>query len=489
MLGLHADEMPQDVSAWRARIHPSDLTVEEAAWKKYRGTGEPCVYQARFRHNDGSWRWFMVRAISVIDETDELIRVIGSHTDITELKRNDSELQQGRRLRAIGELVGGIAHEFNNLLTPMLLQTTMMTDTAGAPVELKKQLKPVIGAILEARELTQRILTFGRRSSVDTETLDLAAAVNDNLALLRHTIDRRVMLNVIHAGGPLWICQNRTDIAQIIINLMLNARDTLLEKLGGPTELGWIPTITVRLVTVNASRSRGSGSHESIGWLESDAAKWQRLTVHDNGMGMSEEVRERIFEPFYTTKEVGQGTGLGLATVWHLVKTMGGCVEVETRFGAGSVFHVSLPRVAAPANCETGSEEKQKAAIAPRERVARILLVEDQPEVATSLSRILENWGHRVAMLEDGAVAMRRLADTGNDDFDVCITDLNMPGATGFDVIRQLRDANSPIKVIAMGGYLTAGVRQDLETLKVDAVLPKPFSIEDIAAAIRVAGW
>jgi PAS domain S-box-containing protein len=488
MLGLPPDEMPQNVNAWRARIHPGDLAVEEAAWKKYQGTGEPCVYQARFRHHDGSWRWFMVRAISVHDNAGELIRVIGSHTDITELKRNDSELQQGRRLRAIGELVGGIAHEFNNLLTPMLLQTTMMTDTAGAPVALKKQLKPVIGAILEARELTQRILTFGRRSSVDTEALDLAASVNDNLALLRHTIDRRVVLNVIHAGGPLWICQNRTDVAQIFINLMLNARDTLLEKLGGPTESGWIPTITVGLATVDASASRGSGSLDSNECSGLEAVKWHRLTVHDNGMGMSEEVRERIFEPFYTTKEVGQGTGLGLATVWHLVKTMGGSVEVETRVGAGSVFHVSLPGAAVPANYETQAEEKEKASITPRERVARILLVEDQADVATTLSHILETWGHRVTTLEDGAAAIRRLANT-NNDFDVCITDLNMPGATGFDVIRQLRFTNSPIRIIAMGGYLTAGVRQDLEELKVDAVLSKPFSIEDIAAAIRLAGW
>jgi PAS domain S-box-containing protein len=486
MLGLRPDEMPHNVSAWRVRIHPDDLGVEEAAWKKYRGRGEPCVYQARFRHHDGSWRWFMVRAISVSDEAGELIRVVGSHTDITELKRNDSELQQGRRLRAIGELVGGIAHEFNNLLTPMLLQTTMMTDAVGAPVEMKKQLKPVIGAILEARELTQRILTFGRRSSVDAESLDLAASVNDNLTLLRHTIDRRVVLKVIPAKRPLWIYQNRTDIAQIIINLILNARDTLLEKAGEPTEPGWIPTITIRMATLAVNGGRNSGLHDPSGSVEADAANWHRMTVEDNGMGMSEEVRERIFEPFYTTKEVGQGTGLGLATVWHLIKTMGGRVEVETRVGLGSVFHVSLPVAAAPTNSEAQPEEKLVAA--PRGNAARILLVEDQPDVASSLSRILGNWGHGVTVLDNGATAIERLVEAGND-FDVCITDLNMPGATGFDVIRQIRRASSPIKIVAMGGYLTAAVRQELEMLKVDAIVPKPFSIEDIAAAMRVSGW
>ena len=487
MLGLRPEEMPTSAEGWRDRIHSDDLAVEEAAWKKYRGTREPCVYQARFRHEDGSWRWFMVRAITVTNEAGALVRVIGSHTDITELKRNDSELQQGRRLRAIGELVGGIAHEFNNLLTPMLLQTTMMTEDGAAPsANLKDQLKPVIGAIKEARELTQRIITFGRRSSVNAEPVELGAAVHDHLELLRHTIDRRVVLNVVRPAEPLWVFQNRTDMAQIVINLVLNARDTLLEKASGHADEGWTPTISIRFATLNATSNRSS---TSSGLLEEDVSRsgtWHRVTVRDNGMGMADEVRERIFEPFYTTKEVGQGAGLGLATVWHLVKTMGGRVEVETRVGVGSAFHVSLPAVPPPIDSETPLAGIP--VIALRNKFARILLVEDQPEVAAPLSRILERWGHGVTVLRDGATALQKLVSGGND-FDVCITDLNMPGATGFDVVRTIRENRLPVKVVVMGGYLTGQVRRDLEELNVDAIVPKPFSIDDIEAAMRVSGW
>ncbi|MEO7598361.1 MAG: PAS domain S-box protein [Opitutus sp.] len=483
MLGLRSDEVAT-AEDWRTRINPDDLTIQEVAWNKHRATGEPCVYQARFRHEDGSWRWLMVRAITVTNDAGELLRIVGSHTDITELKRNDSELQQGRRLSAIGELVGGIAHEFNNLLTPMLLQTTMMTDDSASPPHVKEQLRPVIDTIKDARELTQRILTFGRRSTVDAESLDLVAAVQDHLELLRHTIDRRVVLNLVTPTRPMWVLQNRTDFAQIIINLVLNARDTLLEKAERITEASWTPTLAVRFTTVNSPTQRGTSS----GLIDESSGLWHRVTVRDNGMGMKDEIRERIFEPFYTTKQVGQGSGLGLATVWHLVQTMGGRVDVETRVGVGSAFHVSLPAVDAPRTLATPPAATASAVVALRNRFARVLLVDDQPEVAETLGRILERWGHNVTIVRDGSAAVRRL-ERGQDEFDVCITDLNMPGATGFDVVGMIRERNSSTKVVVMGGYMTPEVRQSLEQMKVDAIVPKPFSVQDIETAMRVSGW
>jgi PAS domain S-box-containing protein len=482
MLGLTAEQMPETAEGWRTRIHPDDLAVEAAAWKKHQGSGEPCVYQTRFRHQDGSWRWFMVRAITVTNDSGALIRVIGSHTDISELKRNDSELQQGRRLRAIGELVGGIAHEFNNLLTPMLLQTTMMRDGHGRGDNLQQQLEPVIGAITAARELTQRILTFGRRSAVNAETMDMVRVVNEQMDFLRNTIDRRVRLDVLRPPGPLWVTQNRTDIAQIVINLVLNARDTVLEKTSGQPMETWSPSIEVLFATVDKLQAPREGVDESL----TAGGPWHRLTVRDNGMGMSDEVRERLFEPFYTTKVVGQGTGLGLATVWHLIKTMGGRVDVETTIGQGSAFHVFLPAmVGAP----IVPQKTQARAVLPTlsGNAARILLVDDQPAIAASLSRIFQLWGHHVTVLQDGSSALTKLASEP-EAFDICVTDLNMPGATGFDVIRAIRLGGTPMKVIVMGGYLTSQVRQTLEELKVDAIVPKPFAIDDIAAALRACG-
>ncbi|HYP16062.1 MAG TPA: PAS domain S-box protein [Opitutus sp.] len=483
MLGLSAADMPQTADGWRTRIHPEDLVVEEAAWKKYRGSGEPCVYQVRFRHRDGSWRWFMVRAIAVKDEAGALKRVIGSHTDITELKRTDSELQQGRRLRAIGELVGGIAHEFNNLLTPMLLQTTMMRDGHAPGGTLSEQLKPVIEAITEARELTQRILTFGRRTAVNVETLDLAAVVHDNLELLRHTIDRRVRLHLAATAAPLWIAQNRTDVAQIVINLVLNARDTLLEKAAGRPPENWEPAIEIEFNTLTANEVPVA-EEPTAGAVR----RWHALIVRDNGMGMVDEVKERIFEPFYTTKEVGHGTGLGLATVWHLIKTMGGVVDVDSRPGFGSTFRVLFPATEAPAHAAVAPRPAPAQKRQPAGAGARILLADDQREVAATLSRILQHWGHRVVVVADGTAALRQLTERPGE-FDVCITDLNMPGASGTEIVRAIRERQLPLKVVVIGGYLTAGVRQTLEGMDIDAIVPKPFTLDDVIAAMRACGW
>jgi signal transduction histidine kinase/CheY-like chemotaxis protein len=431
----------------------------------------------------------MVRAIAVKNDLGEVVRVIGSHTDITELKRNDSELQQGRRLRAIGELVGGIAHEFNNLLTPMLLQTTMMTgDGTPQSALLKEQLMPVVGAIKEARELTQRILTFGRRSTDDLEQLDLTAAVHEHLELLRHTIDRRLVIDVIPPAQPMWVMQNRTDMAQIIINLVLNARDTLLEKTAATNDASWVPTITIRLATVSELASRSQTLSGLLADEGPHAVSWHRVTVRDNGMGMTDDVRERIFEPFYTTKEAGQGTGLGLATVWHLVKSMGGRVDVETKVGLGSAFHVSWPAISAPLETTEPAPLKSEPSTTVRRQSARILLVEDEVEVTGSLSRILEKWGHQVTAVRDGTSALRRLAG-GENEFDICITDLNMPGASGFDVVRAIREQQMPLKVVVMGGYVTAGVRQELSAWQIESILPKPFSLEDIETSMKACGW
>jgi two-component system cell cycle sensor histidine kinase/response regulator CckA len=156
--------------------------------------------------------------------------------------------------------------------------------------------------------------------------------------------------------------------------------------------------------------------------------------------------------------------------------------------GTGSAFHVSLPAIVAPTAATNGKLVVRKMDSSARGRPARILLVDDQPDVAASLSRILDRWGHHVTILSDGSSALHKLVVDGND-FDVCITDLNMPGATGFEVVKLIRDTQLPVKVVVMGGYLTGSVREGLEELNVDAIVPKPFSIEDIEAAMRVSGW
>ncbi|HXB01329.1 MAG TPA: transporter substrate-binding domain-containing protein, partial [Opitutaceae bacterium] len=240
--------------------------------------------------------------------------------DITDRVHKDAEIAQSRRLRAVGELVGGIAHEFNNLLTPILLKAdALQHEYRQTP--LAAELQTIIDAAIRAAEITRRLLTFQRKADRKPEKIRLRTAIESDIELLRHAIDRRIRLDCTIASDlpTLWL--PGTDLHQIIVNLLLNARDTLIEKLSRePAESKWIPSIQIEAKVLTADAAMPlKPSH-----IPFPFSGWIRLTVRDNGLGMPPDVLERIFEPFYTTKPVGQGTGLGLATVWHLVTELGG---------------------------------------------------------------------------------------------------------------------------------------------------------------------
>ncbi len=394
--------------------------------------------------------------------------------DITARKRAESELLQSRKLRAVGEMVGGIAHEFNNLLTPMLVQASMISESRAADGELIEQLRPIKNAATEAKELTQRILTFGRHTPHVRERVDLCVITQDNFAFIRHTLDRRIQFSVSSTAAPHWVEQNRSDLNQIIINLTLNARDTLMEKLTQPVAEGWTAYIGITIDQVERQRAGFA------------PLQWHRLTVSDNGCGIPPQVRERIFEPFFTTKGVGLGTGLGLATVWHVVTEMGGWIEVESTEGSGTEMSVYLPaaaEVAAPfAPPVPVAITAPPAAQSP---LPRVLLVEDNEQIAPVLVRVLQRKGYTVAVLTDGLAAWHCLNEE-TVPYDLLITDINLPGKTGIELLQLLRKKNLAMRVVVMGGYLTQDMTDQLNVLKVDAVIPKPFEISDLIAALAV---
>jgi len=248
------------------------------------------------------------------------------------LQTMDSELAQSRRLRAVGEMVGGIAHEFNNLLTPIVLKVELLREERESDPALQRELEVISGAADRAATLTRRLLTFGRKADHEPAHVHLSEIVTANVDLVLPTCDSRIAIVVNVPPQLPALFQNPADLHQVVLNLLMNARDTLHDKLEqDPTA---VATVTVR-VEFLAPSGRGP-------------AGGQRLSVSDTGLGMPQEVLERIFEPFFSTKEVGRGTGLGLATVWHLVQACGGRVEVDSTPGAGTTFRVDLPRHAPP---------------------------------------------------------------------------------------------------------------------------------------------
>jgi signal transduction histidine kinase len=296
---------------WFARYEPTSFTSQEVA---HYAAGVLFVVAAA--------------AIWVSWQQKRLSNRVASQAH--ELRRMDAELAQGRRLRAVGEMVGGIAHEFNNLLTPIVLKVEMLRDERRADPTLQRELDVIAGAAERAASLTRRLLMFGRQGDHEAGDVRVADVVAANVELVRPTTDPRITIVVDVPDDLPVLRQSPSDLHQIVLNLLLNARDTVQDKLERHPE----------------AEARVSIRAESVG-------DDQELVIEDTGMGMERDVLERIFEPFFTTKEVGRGTGLGLATVWHLVQACGGRIAVESTPGRGTTFRILLP-------------DKAEAAEAPR---------------------------------------------------------------------------------------------------------------------------
>ncbi len=420
-------------------------------------------------------KYFVFTLVPLAPGSGGHARVCVLAEDVTDRRQLDEELAQTRKLRAVGELVGGIAHEFNNLLTPVMLKAGEIQLDWANDAKLQQQVAVIIQAAQRAAELTRRLLTFGRKGDNRAEAVRLAAIATGCFELLRQTVDRRIVFESAVPADlpPLWL--NATDLNQILLNLLLNARDTLLEKLARQSA-GWTPCIRVEAEALPTSDSNPP--------LDPTPRKkplgWQRLTVRDNGLGITPSVRERIFEPFYTTKEVGKGTGLGLATVWHLVAELGGRVELETTPGEGSAFRVLLPVWPAPASPELAAP----AAPAVPQSAARVFLAEDEPLVAEAIAEALRRGGHQVTTSLDGNAAWDHLA-TRVGEYDLLVFDVNMPGLDGIELAHRARASHYVGRLMIVSGRLTLPQLQAINRARVDRVLAKPFSMAEFSNAVR----
>ena len=396
--------------------------------------------------------------------------------DVTERKGIDAEIAQGRRLRAIGELVGGIAHEFNNLLTPVMLKVELLSLEFARSPRIMEELDTISRATKRGADLTRRLLTFGRRGDAAPEEVHLPAIIRANFDLLRPTIDRRITLAMNLPDNIPALFINPSDLHQIALNLLLNARDTLMEKLAADATNSWNAQIHVEALELPANTNDTTpptgNRPPSCGWI--------RLTVRDNGMGMTPDVRERIFEPFYTTKEVGKGTGLGLATVWHLVTRLNGKVTVESEPGTGSAIHVWLPL--SKVKPATVSTKKTDPSTTTRIS-ADILLVEDDELVAKTVTAALRRLGHQVTHHTNGNEAWQHLSTQPGHD--LLLLDLDLPGISGIEIARRIRGTRFLGRILIMSGRLSETERRELDALHVDGKLQKPFNPQELNNAIQ----
>jgi len=373
----------------------------------------------------------------------------------------DGPATQAQRLEAVGLFAGGIVHDFNNMLTAILGYTELARTHLPEGHPVRVDLDQVMASAERASAITRKLLAFTRRQILTPVNVDPAQVIDDLIPILRPLMGNDVEIVLQDDSRHGWVRVDPTEIEQIVVNLLVNARDAMPS--GG--------TATISIHDTEPSEPAEPGS-------ASGAASFVRISVSDTGTGMDEATKVRIFDPFYTTKSLGRGTGLGLATVLAIVNKCGGRIQVETGPGRGSTFSVDLPRVAISAPLD----RRDPAEGRPR-RSAVILLVENDSVVLGFVRRGLEAAGNTVLAVAGGSEALLA-SERWGDRIDVLLTDIVMEGVHGPELAARITAQRPGIGVVFMSGYAVDAAGQGAELNAGAVFLPKPFSLEALSRAV-----
>jgi PAS domain S-box-containing protein len=455
------------------QIHPDDVESLVAARIETfdRGSGPRVEY--RFRRKDGEWRILESTRSPVRNERGAIEKVVIVSRDITErrqaeelLRRRDEQLRQSQKMEAVGRLSGGIAHDFNNLLGVIIGYSESIEYRLAANDPLRKSAGEIRKAGERAASLTHQLLAFSRQRVLQAQILDLNGLVTDMGTMLKRLIGNHIELTTKLATELGQVKAEQSQIEQVIVNLVVNARDAMPE--GG------------KLLVETSNLDVNENLASSFPFLQ--PGPYVLITVTDTGTGMDPETRRHIFEPFFTTKGPGKGTGLGLATVYGVVKQSGGGVTVDSELGIGSTFKIFLPQT-----------QESAVASVPDKIVAEsltgtgtILLVEDEEALLNLATERLKESGYTVLAARDGLHA-QETARSFNGTIHLLLTDIMMPRMGGLALARSMSELRPGIRVVFMTGHAE---REDSyrEALHSDAKsIQKPFSHEQLLRMVRQA--
>lgn len=374
--------------------------------------------------------------------------------DITQRKQLEIQLQQSQKMEAIGALAAGIAHDFNNILSVILGYTEMTIRDLPAQSRERVHLEYVFTAGERARDLVKQILAFSRQSEQEKRPVQVSLIVKEALKLLRSSLPSTIEIQKFIRSEGL-VLSDPTQIHQIMMNLCTNAAYAMKES-GGVLEVGLEDT-------------------------DINGEPFLRLRVRDTGLGMSEEVLSRIYEPFFTTKPPGEGTGMGLAVIHGIVSNMGGMISAVSAPGQGAEFNVLLPRV------------METMEIIPDKRFAekdisgdeRILLVDDEPVLAELCRAQLERLGYKVAVYNDSREAVENYKQNSGQ-YDLVVTDLTMPHISGLKLVREIRSVRSDAPVIVITGFRSSELAKKCKALDINKLLTKPLDSHKLGSAVRI---
>lgn len=466
--GYQLAEITPTREFWLMSIHPDDRSELTAKLDQYLA-GEIPLYQTEYRTQtkDGQWKWILSRGKVVQwDEAGNPIRLLGTQLDITDYKQLEQQLRQAQKMEAIGRLAGGIAHDFNNVLTVIISYSELVLKRNDLEARTRLRVEEIKKAGERAALLTQQLLTFSRKQVMTTVVLDLNLVVTEMDQMLRRLIGEDIDLRLTLASAPCWVKADPVQVEQVIMNLVINARDAM--PIGG--------TITIETSTMHKVAKVPQLSQRTIG------QEYICLTVADSGVGMDAETQARIFEPFFTTKEAGKGTGLGLSMVFGIVQQHNGWIEVDSKSGRGTAFHIYVPVAQPTMQMNHRSALAADAVLAGEET---ILLVEDEEQIRVLASIALQEAGYTTMVAANGQEALT-LARQHTGAIHLLLTDVIMPGMNGVKLSEEIDRLFPAIKTLYISGYADSKLTFPLlESTGRTAYLPKPFTPGLLAQKVR----
>ncbi len=399
-------------------------------------------------------------AAPIFDDHGELTGTVLVFRDDTEKRHVERQLQQSKKMAAVGQLAGGIVHDFNNMLTVILSSSEILLDSAGQDHPWSQLLKEIRRAGLRSAELTNHLLTFCRKQLVEPQSIDLNDAVLQTEQVLRRLIGENIELRVNLSPDVGCVRMDPGQIERILINLAVNARDAISDQGTMQIETKKVEVSTEQFPTLS------SGTYHY-------------LSFSDNGQGIPLRYRDRIFEPFFTTKEQGKGTGLGLAVVYGIVNQCDGHIDFVTETGRGTTFRIYLPATIAA----TVAEASPKSTLHAKGNET-ILLVEDEPSLRTLSRQILCTHGYTVLEAENGAAGIE-VAKGHADQIDIIVTDVVMPVMGARQMVQELRAYLPDLKVLFISGYVDDSLASEVAQFAKSLFLQKPYTISELTTAVR----
>ncbi len=474
MLGYSPAFLLEHPHHWSESIHPDDKPQVEKAAEGLKH-GKPFDLAYRIRDAAGQWRWVHDNTIAIHRKDDGFI-VDGIITDITAQRLAEEQLRQSQKMETIGQLTGGIAHDFNNLLSIMELNAEYLKPVVDLDEEARPRLKMLRKAILRASSLTSRLTAYSRRQVLSPAPTDIAGLLSGLNDLLQHTLGETVTLRVGHLPGLWPAIVDPHQLESALINLAINARDAMPD--------GGLLTISAGNTTLGGEGPDQRPQGNLLATEEVIPGDYVVISVTDTGTGMPPEVLQHMFEPFYTTKDVGEGSGLGLSMVYGFVSQSRGFLTVDSIVGQGTTLRLHLPRSA----IAVAEKPRVRDTVpSPRARTGQqILVVEDDPDVRAVPVLILKRAGYQVVEAANAEEALALFRQ--QPSFDLLFTDIVMPGKmNGVQLVKEARKLQPDLAVLFTSGYTEEAFGRTDKSGIGGEILQKPYRRKDLLERVRAA--